>query len=717
MKFIISTFILIISFALFAGNEINYERKIVNAQTNAEKEKHYLSWISYLSQSNTLACDSVIKQRSNYISQLSDKGKIALLVTQFNNTRLGGTKNTFDIIGQELQKEDLLLVEGIIKCLKKETISEEEYAKIKGNIEHYKDATRKSVFYAISTCKANIDEQSIIDFFNLSIKYAKQSDVKSLASSIHDIASLFYLEIEDFQKAIQNQQKGISFAKENKLSANTVSHLVSIGHIHFELGQFDKAEEAFLEAQELLKGLNIDYVSGQLYNYLGELYNAKKELSKSIQYYQKSLINFYNIQYNTGLVNVHKNIGKAYFDKGDIDLAAKNYELSLQFSAITTGDEEKGELYCLISQLHLSKNQLQQSEVYIKKAINYWQNKNLVLPLHKAYFKYAEIKYKQGNHKEANLYYRQYIKMSDSIYSQETDRKVAELSELFKTEQKERKIIEQEKKLEEELSERLLIQNKLTYSKKLNQLILAILLVSIGLFVAIFVLIKNKNKQEQLKKKQREIELQQTLLRSQMNPHFIFNAMSVIQSYIYDEDIKNSSKFLVHFSKLMRLMLENNAKEFISLEKEIEIINRYLVIQKMRFEDRFDFTIESDSIEDQARVFIPPMLVQPFIENAIEHGALDKVNNGLIRIKYEIVGNLFKFIIEDNGVGRKASSKKKKSADSENHRSMAIDLTKGRISLLNEKHKSKGYLRIEDLNQEKETGTLVTITTPFKINY
>ena len=76
-------------------------------------------------------------------------------------------------------------------------------------------------------------------------------------------------------------------------------------------------------------------------------------------------------------------------------------------------------------------------------------------------------------------------------------------------------------------------------------------------------------------------------LQSQMNPHFIFNAMSVIQSYIYDEDTANSSKFLIHFSKLMRMILENNAKQFIPLETELEIINRYLVLQKMRFEDRF----------------------------------------------------------------------------------------------------------------------------------
>src|SRR5690554_1601136 len=198
MKRIFLVFMVLFSFALLAANEINYVQKIENAQSNEEKEKHYLEWISYLSQSNTLACDSVINKRLNYISELSDKGKIALLIAHFNNTRLGGTKTAFDISGHQLKKEDLLLVKGIINCLKKEPISPEEYAEIESNFKHYSDPTRKSIFYAISTCRANLDKQTVIDFFNLSIQYAKQSEIKPLASSFHDISSLFYLEIEDF---------------------------------------------------------------------------------------------------------------------------------------------------------------------------------------------------------------------------------------------------------------------------------------------------------------------------------------------------------------------------------------------------------------------------------------------------------------------------------------------------------------------------------------
>ncbi|RYM35463.1 tetratricopeptide repeat protein [Brumimicrobium glaciale] len=716
MKLILSFLMVLVSFSVYSENEINYVQKIENSASNEEKEKHYLEWVRHLSQINTLACDSVINKRNKYISSLSDNGKIALLITYFNNSRLSGSLRSPDFSKYQLNKADLLLVKGMLKCAKKESISKEDYEEIKRNLKDYDDPMRKSLFYAISTCVEGIDRNSQSKYYNSSIKYAKLSPLKTVASFIYDINSLIHLDKEDFEEAIINHQKGISFSKENNLTANIISHLINIGNIQYKLSDFKKAEESFLEAQELATGLNIDFISGQLFNYLGELYNTQNKLNKSIQYYQKSLIKFYNINNSEGLANVHKNIGKAYFDNGDTELAEKNYELSLEFSKENDGRVEKGELFYLISQLFLKKNELYQAEVNIKKAIAYWEAKNHVIPLNKAYLQFAHIKVEQGNYSQANEYFKRYINFSDSIHKQETAQKVAELSELFKSEQKERKIIEQEKALEEELSQRLLVQNKLENSKQQNRLIIIILLISLGLFVAIYINIRNRNRQEQLKKKQKEIELQQTLLRSQMNPHFIFNAMSVIQSYIYDEDIVNSSKFLIHFSKLMRLILENNAKEFISLDKELEIINRYLVIQKMRFEDRFEFIIEDNINEDHSRIAIPPMMVQPFIENAIEHGDLDNVENGLIRIKCEIVGNLFIFIIEDNGVGRKAAIKKKKSADSENHRSMAIELTKGRISLLNEKYKIKGSLKIEDLDKENETGTSITISTPFKMN-
>lgn len=214
------------------------------------------------------------------------------------------------------------------------------------------------------------------------------------------------------------------------------------------------------------------------------------------------------------------------------------------------------------------------------------------------------------------------------------------------------------------------------------------------------------------KQKQREAEMSQSLLRSQMNPHFVFNAMSVIQSYIYANDPEKSSRFLVNFSRLMRLILENSPKEMIPLELEFEILDKYLNTQKMRFEDRFTYELNFDEELLFSKALIPPMIAQPFVENAIEHGQLHTVEGGLITVSVKKLDNLLEIIVQDNGVGRKKASKTKKI---KGHKSMAIDITRERIAILNRKYKVNGLVEITDA-MTNERGTKVRILLPLKFD-
>src|SRR5690554_535346 len=701
----------------YGVNEDTSIKKIESAQTNSEKEDAYIDWVRELSQTNTLYCDSIIKQRDSFVPELSDDGKLTLLILFLGNSKSGGSVALPVIDAYNLKESDAMLVRGLVKCFTYQSLSKKEFQLLTDNLNLYEDPTRLSMYYVISTCIVGISNEDKITAYLTSLKHAKRSSIKTIFSSILNELSLFYIEIEDFEQAIYHQQRAIAYSKKHNLKANLINHLLSIGKIQYKLEDYKKTEDALFEALKISHGLSLDYAVGQIYNQLGELNCVNNNLSASIRFYQQSLLRFYAIKNIEGLASAHKNMGNVYFKNNDISLAEKNFLLSEEFSNQLGERSLVGELYLYMAELYLSKDQLKLAEENLLKSIEYWKRNELLIPLNNAYFLYAKIKNKQGDVRNAYAYLEQYILFRDSVSNLETKKKVAELSEMFKSEQKERIIAEQERELEEELSHRLLVQNKLENSKQQNRLIVIILIVSLILFGAIFIIIRNRNKQEQLIKKQREIELQQTLLRTQMNPHFIFNAMSVIQSYIYDEDVVNSSKFLIHFSKLMRMILENNAKEFVTLEIELEIINRYLILQKMRFEDRFDFKILNDDFSDPTTISIPPMLVQPFIENAIEHGDLDKVEGGLIKVNCQIVEDLFIFTVEDNGIGRKAALKKKKLESSGNHRSMAIELTQDRILLLNEKYKSKGYLRIEDLDSIKGTGTKTTIAIPFITNY
>jgi LytS/YehU family sensor histidine kinase len=315
--------------------------------------------------------------------------------------------------------------------------------------------------------------------------------------------------------------------------------------------------------------------------------------------------------------------------------------------------------------------------------------------------------------KESLKYMHLYLNYLDSNITVQESAKIAELSELYRSEQRERLIKMQADSINRQHQEKSFTSTKLENIELKNRqksyVIIGFIIISILAGIIGFY----RSNQRKIKQQQKEAEMLQTLLRTQMNPHFIFNSMSVIQSYIYDNDVKNSSKFLVNFSRLIRLILENSPKEFIPISTEVEILQKYLEAQKLRFEERFEFSVE---IEDQMMLenaMIPPMITQPFIENAIEHGQLHTVKDGFIKVLFSKNKEMLEIRIEDNGIGRKSAEKNKKSKD---HTSMALNITRERIANLNSKYKTNGYLLVEDYDKNLETGTKVLISLPYQVD-
>jgi sensor histidine kinase YesM len=279
---------------------------------------------------------------------------------------------------------------------------------------------------------------------------------------------------------------------------------------------------------------------------------------------------------------------------------------------------------------------------------------------------------------------------------------IEELTQSNTREERERLINTQEEELSKELKEKEILQ--LQSDRQLLGIVIVVVVFFLSGLTLFFV-----NRQRNTLQEQRETEMSQTLLRSQMNPHFIFNALAVIQSYIYENTPEKTSSFLVNFSRLIRLILENSPKEFITIDIEKEILTKYLTTQKLRFEDRFNFELTIDEDLISKRALIPPMITQPFVENSIEHGQLHTVAEGLIKIIMHERDGMLEIEVTDNGVGREKSAQIKRNT---NHKSMAMDITRERIRILNKKYKGKGSLEISDLDSISKTGTRVIICLP-----
>ncbi|WP_299891726.1 histidine kinase [uncultured Lacinutrix sp.] len=199
-------------------------------------------------------------------------------------------------------------------------------------------------------------------------------------------------------------------------------------------------------------------------------------------------------------------------------------------------------------------------------------------------------------------------------------------------------------------------------------------------------------------------------LRSQMNPHFIFNALNSVNSFIATNDERTANKYLSDFSKLMRAVLENSEEDFIPLQKEIELLELYTKLEHFRFQDKFDYNITVDDTINVDDFQIPPMLLQPYIENAVWHGLRYKKEKGILDIsivkkeKEEIA-----ITIVDNGIGRE-KSRALKTENQQKQKSKGMGNIKKRVSILNEMYKDKVDVFIDDFQSEGDIGTKVVVT-------
>lgn len=227
----------------------------------------------------------------------------------------------------------------------------------------------------------------------------------------------------------------------------------------------------------------------------------------------------------------------------------------------------------------------------------------------------------------------------------------------------------------------------------------------------------------QIKLLREKVELEQSLgksiltsIKSQMNPHFFYNALNTIQAFIFTNDKKNASVYLNKFSKLTRMILEMSEQEFIPLQEEIQALTLYLELEKMRFDDDFEFFLKLDHSLDIDMIKIPSMLIQPYAENAIKHGLMHRKGRKTLLLQMDLDGHYLVVTIDDNGIGR-AKSEDMKVQQKEKHTSFSTRANEQRLEILNRNRSQKVVVEIEDKLDENQNalGTKVRLFIPLNV--
>ncbi|MBK7667977.1 MAG: histidine kinase [Sphingobacteriaceae bacterium] len=614
----------------------------------------------------------------------------------------------------------------------------------------YKTSTSQELEVLKSELKNLTGQKHAIQCLNISLlhieKYGKPDSVLFYSEmaqegfrKTNDINNLNYSQL---YTAIGYQQKNLfdtAIVILNKILKDTKNIPDSLkadiyyylGIVYYRSGDKKTSLEYFIKAIPLFeKTSNID---GLVLTYckLADIMVADSQNEEANEYKNKAIALFPKLKRPYAKIFARNILSRAYMDlrfisptyvDSSIAIAKECYELIKEYGYYTRAYA----ILNIISDNYFVKNELEPGIQYAKEALkyrkylypgeiimsyvkfsDYYQEKKEYdkalcyldsfksqLPLINVqyywlnyYQRYFQLNKKTGNLSEAIYGLERFDNIKDSIYNVDKSKEINELSQKYDRAENEKKIMTLSK--EKEIA-----------SINTKFLIAGIIASIFAIIVIIFLY-----RQTVIKSKLKSIETEQRLNRARMDPHFFFNILSSLRAYTLKEN--NSAKtadYLTKYSKIMRQTLESSYNEQITIETELDFLNNYFEIQKLRYPGRFDYEVKlADEIE-VSELKLPSMIIQPFVENAIEHGFSENKSKGLISLDFKIVSNELEITISDNGIGLITDSKEQKT-----YPSRATQIVKDRLFLLNKQYKSNARFEI---NKNQDSGLRVSIFLP-----
>ncbi len=565
---------------------------------------------------------------------------------------------------------------------------------------------------------------------------AKQAKDLTTQGKCYDALAIIYEGIEEYELAIDRRQTALQFFQQANDAYQSELQIAKIGQLYLELKNWSKAASFFRICIERTGNASLDLICKEG---LADAYAGQGKEEESLNYYD-ALDSSYQDQ-NSTLSNARINAKKAkvYASQNDQYQARENYrraaegygaepkettdedlkdleeakeviikqepeaELDLRYENVERQmDIPAAKSNVLKENVEISKKLVEagdmvEAESIIAKTKSEISSTTERLAAKDVYKVSSDINFKKGNYELALKDLEDY----ETLSRQSVEQKIKEQNRLINILKAQRRVDLNEKDLTISLNQ---AEYRVNQLQSKNWIIGLLSLLLLGALLAFYFIYKNI----QAKRQANQLLLLKSL-RAQMNPHFIFNVLNSVNSFIAKNDERAANKYLADFSKLMRKVLQDSQKDFITLEEEMDLMTIYLRLEHLRFEDKFDYTITVDDAVDIHNVSIPPMLIQPFVENAIWHGLRYKESKGNITLSVN-TENGTTITISDNGIGR-AKSKELKTKNQKSYTSTGMKNLEERLRLINTIYGKSYRIDINDLSADAEdVGTQVIIT-------
>jgi hypothetical protein len=566
-----------------------------------------------------------------------------------------------------------------------------------------------------------IDSQYILTLHRISFRYSEKDINKSF----------------EYYEKVSNLSDSLNYTYGKSLSQ------INLGLLLFTSANYDASNSAYFRAIEYAEASGAQRLKAVSLNNIGENFRALKDFNKCRQYTRQAVEINKQLQAWRGVATNYELLQQCDLKEHLYNDAKKNlqeglpyalksndsYTLSLyyigfgKYSAVH--NQKDSAIYYFSKALELANQQndlRNKYQIYIAKAEFLKENSpgDKLKLLQSAYNLAKQTGYMEGIGHSAELlstfydqkrkkdsaakYFHIYRSAYDSIFSENNRRNVVikEADWMIKRKEIENKHLEELAQIQER---DIVFKNALL----LASVILLLLVTATAFFI--YKIFQSKKKREEAALKQKITETKMESLRSQMNPHFIFNSLNSIENFMMRNERRTASEYLNKFSELIRIMLDSSRTDLVPFLKSMEAIKLYVELERLRFNNKFTFQLKVDPELSNNDYTVPPLLIQAYVENAILHGLSQSEAELLeLSISATLENDYITYTIEDNGIGREQSAKYKQH-NKPFHKSLGSQLTQERIDIFNLQHNAESGVVIIDLynNNNEPCGTRVQL--------
>ncbi len=553
--------------------------------------------------------------------------------------------------------------------------------------------------------------------------FQRLNDTAGIANTWSSLGITFK-SMGDAPKALEYHFQALKLFEQLNNSRRMADVMMNIALVYNSLSEYDKALDYFNKASEAAKGYTDDVFNANLWSNIASTYDYMNKTEEALTYYNKAGELYEKNGNKSGLSNNLFNIGIVYLYTDQLKLALPYLKKAAELY-IQTGEKNNYSLLCYeMANIYIQADAslLASEGIAVSKrqqVVLEYLNKGLELARaagsldRRADGLMMLSSYYEDNKQFAKALevYKNYQQVKDSIY-QKTKKQAINKQELLYEFDKKEALTRSAHEKQQAIAKAEIIQQQTIRNSVIAGTFLLVVTGALLFF--------SYKKRRDAKEKQQEAEFnaqvtdtEMKALRSQMNPHFIFNSLNSISDYLDKNETGTASIYISKFARLMRMILENSEQKTVPLENDLNALELYMQLEALRLNNKFSYEVRVEDDIDVENTLVPPLILQPFVENSIWHGIVRKEGAGRIIIRVKKEDAMIACIVEDNGIGRKESAGTPGSKRPGEKQSLGMKITKARIDIINKIKKSNASVHLTDLAE----GVKVEIKLPLELAF